>query len=231
MTMKRLAKALMIGAALFAWLPARGADGPPEWAYQMTPASFKAAPDDGVPRRVPDSSATYTVTQLRDRFIAPVWHPEDHPPLPQIVAQGRKPNVFACGFCHRADGPGGPENSSLAGLPATYVVQQMADYKSGARKTSVPKRNADLMISLTQDITNAEVEAAAAYFSALKPRANIRVVETTTVAKTFVAGWFLAASTPGEKEPLAQRIIEVPEDLEQFENRDPRARFIAYVPT
>jgi len=106
----------------------------------------------------------------------------------------------------------------------------MADYKSGARKTSVPKRNVDLMISLAQDITNAEVEAAAAYFSALKPRANIRVVETTTVAKTFVAGWFLAASTAGEKEPLAQRIIEVPEDLEQFENRDPRSRFIAYVP-
>jgi cytochrome c553 len=34
----------------------------------------------------------------------------------------------------------------------------------------------------------------------------------------------------GEKEPIGQRIIEVPEDLEQFVNRDTRARFIAYVP-
>jgi cytochrome c553 len=106
----------------------------------------------------------------------------------------------------------------------------MADYKSGARKTSVQKRNIDLMISLSKDIADAEVQAAAAYFSSLRPRSNIRVVETATVPKTFVAGGFLAASSTGEKEPIGQRIIEVPEDLEQFENRDPRSQFIAYVP-
>jgi cytochrome c553 len=86
------------------------------------------------------------------------------------------------------------------------------------------------MTSSSKDITDGEVEAAAGYFSALKPRTNIRVVETDSVPKTFVAGWFLAASKTGEKEPIGQRIIEVPENLEQFENRDPRARFIAYVP-
>ena len=58
--------------------------------------------------------------------------------------------MFACGFCHRADGPGGPENANLAGQPAAYIVQQMADFKSGARKTSVAKRNVDLMISLVE---------------------------------------------------------------------------------
>jgi cytochrome c553 len=196
----------------------------------VNPPDFKPHPDDGILRRVSGSTATYSLSQPRDRFIAPVWHPEDHPPLPQIVAQGRKPNIFACGFCHRADGPGGPENSSLAGLPAAYIVQQMADYKSGARTTSVPKRNVDLMISLSKDITDTEVQAAAAYFSALKPRANIRVVQTETVPKTFVAGWFLAVSKTGEKEPIDQRIIEVPENLEQFEHRDPRSTFIAYAP-
>ena len=86
------------------------------------------------------------------------------------------------------------------------------------------------MISLSKDITDAEVEAAAAYFSALKPKSNIRAVETDAVPKTFVAGWFLAASKTGKKEPIGQRIIEVPEDLEEFENRDPRSQFIAYVP-
>lgn len=210
--------------------PVFAAEEPPAWAYPVNPPDFKVRPEDGVLRRVPGSDATYSVTQLRDRFIGPVWHPGDHPPLPSIVAQGRKPNVFACGFCHRADGPGGPENSGLAGLPAAYIVQQMADYKSGARKTSVPKRNVDLMISLSKDITDAEVEAAAAYFSALKPRANIKIVETAAVPKTFVAGWFLAASPTGEKEALGQRIFEMPEDVEQFENRDPRSQFVAYVP-
>jgi len=75
------------------------------------------------------------------------------------------------------------------------------------------------------------IEAAAAYFSGLTPRATIKVVETETVAKTRVAGWFLSALPGGETEPIAGRIIEVPEDLERFEIRDARSRFIAYVPS
>ena len=48
--------------------------------------------------------------------------------------------------------------------------------------------------------------------------------------KTRVVDWHLAvASTPG-KEPLGRRIIEVPQNLEQFERRDGRSRLIAYVP-
>src|SRR5262249_17724301 len=226
----RRSAAVVVLALAFGFPFATPAAEPPAWAYPVNPPDLKPRTDDGVMRRVPESSASYSVTQLRDRFIAPVWHPGDHPPLPQVVAEGRKPNVFACGFCHRADGPGGPENPSLAGLPAAYIVQQMADYKSGARKTSVPKRNIELMMSLAKEATDAEVSAAAAYFSSLKPRANIKVVETDTVPKTSVAGWFLAASKTGEREPIGQRVIETPEDVEQFENRDPRSRFVAYVP-
>jgi cytochrome c553 len=151
--------------------------------------------------------------------------------MPEIVARGRKPDVRACGVCHRADGPGGPENSGLAGLPAAYIVQQMADFKSGARKTAAPERvPPQLMIALSQAATAAEVEAAAAYFAALKPRAIIKVVETDTVPKTFVFGWHLAPMKTGEREPIGQRIIEIPEDLERFVSRDARSRFIAYVP-
>ena len=220
----------LLAAVLVSPPQARAADGPPEWAYAITPADFKPVPDDGVPRRVAGSSAAYTLTQLRDRFIAPVWHPQEHPPLPSVVAQGRKPDVFACGFCHRADGPGGPENSALAGLPAAYIVQQMNDYKSGARRTAVPKRNVDLMISLAKASTDEEIAAAAAYFSALKPRQHTRVVESTTAPRTFIIANHYASLPSGEKEPLGKRIIEVPEDLEQFISRDTHARFVAYVP-
>ena len=136
----------------------------------------------------------------------------------------------ACGFCHRADGPGGPENANLAGLPAAYIMQQAADFKSGARKTSVPKRNIDQKPGMFQAATDAEVEAAAAYFSALKPRTIIKVVETDTVPKTYVTANHLAAVKTGETEPIGQRIIEVPEDLERFVSRDTHAVFIAYVP-
>ncbi len=207
-----------------------GADNPPDWAYPVNPPGFKPKPDDGAPRRVAGSGATYTLTQLRDRFISPVWHPQEHPLQPEVVARGRKPDVFACGFCHRADGPGGPENANLAGLPAAYIAQQMADYKSGARKTAVPGRNIDLMISLARAAADAEVQAAAAYFSALKTRAVVRVVEADSVPRTYVTGWHFAAIGKGEQEALGQRIIEMPEIFEQFENRDTHARFIAYVP-
>jgi cytochrome c553 len=33
-----------------------------------------------------------------------------------------------------------------------------------------------------------------------------------------------------EREPLGQRIVEIPDNLEQFESRDPRSTFTAYVP-
>ena len=197
------ALAMLSFAALLAGASSAQKPGiPPAWAYPVNPPDFKPAPDDGTPRHVPDSTAAYTLTQ-RDRFIAPDWHPGDHPPMPGVVAHGRKPDVRACGFCHRADGPGGPENASLAGLPAVYIAQQVRDLASGARKTSVPERvPTQLMTALSKAATAEEIEAAAAYFSALKPRATITVTETKTVPKTFVAGWFLAAVKAGEKEPI-----------------------------
>src|SRR5688572_3519011 len=210
--------------------PALSAEEPPAWAYPVNPPNIKLAPDDGVPRHVPNSTATYSLTQIRDRFVSPVWHPGDHPLLPEVVAQGRKPDVFACGFCHRAGGTGGPENANLTGLPASYIVQQMADYKSGARKTAVAKRNIELMISLSKAATDEEIRIAAEYFSALKPVSHVKVVESDIAPKTFTVSWHLAAEKSGEKEGLGQRIIEVPDVLEQFANRDSRARFTAYVP-
>jgi cytochrome c553 len=224
---------IRIFALLFlfvAGVPAYGAEAPPAWAYPVNPPDFVAPPDDGVPRRVPGSTATYTLTQLRDRFISPVWHPGEHATQPEIVARGRKPDVFACGFCHRADGPGGPENANLAGQPAAYLVQQMVDFRSGARKTSVAKRNVDLMISLSKPMTDAEIAEASAYFAAIKPRAIVKVVETDIVPKTFIMSNHLAAVPSGEKEPIGSRIVEVPEVLEQFVHRDTHAQFIAYVP-
>jgi cytochrome c553 len=203
----------------------------PAWAYPVNPPDFKLPADDGTLRSVPGSGEHYSTPQVRDRFLAPDWHPADHPPMPTIVAAGRKPDVSACGFCHRAEGTGGPENASLAGLPVAYMLQQMADYKSGARSTAVPKRAPHtLMIAGAKAIADDEAQSAAVYFSGLKPRKNIRVVETEEVPKTFVAGWFLAKQEAGGWEPVGQRIIETPDRLEHFDSRDSRATFTAYVP-
>ena len=77
---------------------ATAADAPPRWAYIEDNPNYKPPVDDGNLVRVPNSTAGYTWTQLRTRFIAPIWHPDDHGPLPDIVANGRKPDVFACGY-------------------------------------------------------------------------------------------------------------------------------------
>jgi cytochrome c553 len=202
----------------------------PAWAYPWAP-DFKAAADDGVPKRVPDSAAAFTIAQERDLFFAPDWHPGDHPAMPDIVAHGRKPDVRACGSCHRVEGTGGPENASLAGLAAPYIVQQMADYKSGARKFSGPQRSPVLlMTAIAKAATDAEVQAAAAYFSSLKPKSNIKVVETDTAPATQIARVFYMLDKNGGTEPLGERILEVPVDVAQFEHRDSRSQFVAYVP-
>jgi cytochrome c553 len=211
---------------------AQANDGPPAWAFPVNPSDFKPKPDDGVPRHVLDSTASFTVTQSRNLFFTPDWHPSEHPALPEIVAQGRKPDVMACGSCHRADGAGGPESAYIAGLPVAYFVQQMVDFRSGARSAaSAPHRiPAVLMMKGAKAITDAEIQQAAAYFSGLIPRATIKVVEAATVPKTHVTAWFLSRLPGGETEPLGRRIIEVPADLERFEMRDSHAQFIAYVP-
>ncbi|HEX2655344.1 MAG TPA: c-type cytochrome [Xanthobacteraceae bacterium] len=210
--------------------PAQNQNGPPAWAYPINPPNFQRTPDDGTIRRVPDSAAGFTLTQVRDLFAARDWHPEEHPPMPDIVATGRKPDVFACGVCHRADGPGGPENASLFGLSAEYIIQQTVEFKTGLRSNSVPRVATDLMIKASKAITDQELKEAADYFASIKPRSSIAVVETDTVPKTQVRDLFLAPMGGGEREPIGQRIIEIPENVEHFISRDSHARFIAYVP-
>ncbi len=202
----------------------------PSWAYPWDP-NFKVPPADDVLHRLPGSTAAFSSNQARDLFFSPDWHPDNQRVMPEVVSRGRKPDVRACGSCHRAEGTGGPENSSLAGLPAAYFVQQMADYKSGARKFSGPQRAPSvLMEAAAKAMTDAEVQAAAAYFSALKPKRIIKVIESDTVPKTYIARNFFVISKSGGTEPLGRRIVEVPDDVEQFELRDSRSQFTAYVP-
>lgn len=204
---------------------------PPSWAFVVDPPGTKPPVDDGTPLHVPGSSSAFTRTQLRDLHDVPDWHPGDHPPMPDVVAHGSKPGVFACAFCHLPNGLGRPENASLAGLRADYIVQQMADFKSGARKSSEPASlPVNLMIAVAKAATDAEVRAAADYFASLPAKPWIRVIEGATAPKTHAAGWMLVPTEPGATEPIGLRILEMPEDLERTELRDAASGFVAYVP-
>lgn len=203
---------------------------PPPWAYPVQPPVTPPA-DNGVPRRVLGSSVTLTLTQIRDLYVPPDWHPDDHPAMPGVVGHGRKPNTFACGYCHYPNGQGRPENSSLAGLSAGYIGQQIADYKNGLRKTSEPKMTPPpMMVDNAKSVTDDDVRISAEYFASLKYQPWIKVVETDTVAKTHVAGFMLVPLEGTGVEPIGQRIIEVAQDVARTTLRDSRSGFIAYVP-
>jgi len=209
-------------------------EAPPPWAYAVDeemapPTATPATPD--TPRHVPGSAASFTSAQVRDLFNVPDWHPTAHPAMPDVVRHGRAPDVFACGYCHLPNGQGRPENSSLAGLSVDYILQQMADFRSGRRRSSQPRHKPTAwMIAFETKATEEEERAAAEYFSGLKPRRWIRVVEAKTVPETRVSGWMLVPAAGASAVPIGQRIVEMAEDLERTELRDDESGFVAYVP-
>jgi cytochrome c553 len=208
------------------------AQGPPDklplWAY---PGHFEKNPVDATEEHLPGSKATYTKAQIADIFVVPDWYPDGHPAMPDIVAHGRKPDVYSCGHCHLPNGQGRPENASVTGLPVEYIVAQMQDFKHGLRKSSDPDMvSVANMVKLSQSITDDEIKAAAGYFSSFKLKPWIRVVEVEQVPKTTPSGGMMVVSPGGDKEPIGDRVIEVSESLERTELRDPTSGFIAYVP-
>jgi len=198
----------------------------PEWAYPVAPPAGPP-PDNTVQKSLPGSTKTYTAAQINDRFGPPDWYPEDHPPMPSIVANGKKPNAFACDLCHLTNGAGHPESAGVAGLPAGYIMRQMAEFKAGIRKGM----RAPVMVQIASALTEDETKAAAEYFASMKFPQFYKVVEADMVPKSYVgAGAMRLAAHEGGTEPIANRIIELPQDEERTEARDPRAIHVAYVP-
>lgn len=185
------------------------------------------APETPGPKTLPRSSKRYTQEQIDDLATPPDWFPEEHGQVPRIVADGTANKGFACGSCHLMSGYGHPESSDLVGLPAAYIIQQMADFKSGARKEPIR------MNAIAQATSDEDVKEAAAWFAGLKPSATpfIRVEETESVPKTYLGpGRMRFVQPEGGTEPIGKRIIMVPEDAARVRLRDPHSGFMAYVP-
>jgi len=219
-------------AALYIFTGAAGAQDafePPSWAYPLMDEGRGLGPDDGTLLSAPGSELQRTQSQINDPFNPPDWYPEEHPPLPESVAHGRPPDVNACGQCHMFHGMGHPESSMLAGQSVNYVVQQMRDFKSGARTSLYRRHNS--MLRIATHATEEEIRTAAEYFSQLEPVKWVTVIEADSVPETYVGQGNMRHPEPnGGMEPIGRRIIEVPEDSHRAERRDPHSPFIAYVP-
>jgi cytochrome c553 len=200
----------------------------PEWAYQSVTGEIPAAHqhDPDAPRSVPGSDLVRTQAEIDDHWNPPDWFPDRHPPVPEVVAHGNGPEVRGCAACHGFTGMGHPESSQLAGYTVNYIVNQIADFKSGARKDRF------WMNRLAAGMTDAEARTAAEYFAALEPLDwVVDVIETDTVPRTYIgAGRMRFVHPDGGTEPLGYKIIEVPEDRELATARHPESGFIAYTP-
>ncbi|MGH9678880.1 MAG: c-type cytochrome, partial [Candidatus Acidiferrales bacterium] len=215
---------------------------PLAWAYAVAvgpPAPPPPPPtpeEDAAIVHIPGSSQSYTGRQLRDSANVLDWFPNEHPPMPTIVAHRRSPGpnpwIGGCAWCHLPNGKGRPENAAIAGLPEGYILEQLADFKNGARKAADPgKRNTATMAGNAAGITDEEAREAAKYFSSLKMTPWIKVVETETVPKYHnVGGFFYAPSAGSETEPIGDRLLEMPVNTEQTELHSPKSSWIAYVP-
>jgi cytochrome c553 len=199
------------------------------WAFPQTQPGTQRPADDGTLKRVPGSDVTLTITQISDVFGPADWFPREHPAMPGIVAHGRREGgVWACALCHLPNALGHPESSGISGLSADYIVQDIRDWRSGARTAL---GGGGIMATFARAMTDGEVHEAAEYFASLKPARWTRVVEAETAPRTFVGlGNMRFLLEEGGTEPLGQRIVEVPEDNARAELRDSHSGFVAYVP-
>jgi cytochrome c553 len=205
----------------------------PAWLFPIDPPPLS---DEGIdPREVKElaqSHETFTQAQLTDLFYAPDWYPGTHGAMPKIVGRGRPPDVYACGFCHSPRGQGRPENAPLAGLPVSYIEQQVADFKSGARRRlwTGPYRPTDFMIHVAEFATPNEVRIAAEYFSRQRLLPRVQVLERSRVPRARVVGLVYATLDRGGDEELGERLLEFAPDPKRHEKRDETMRYLAYVP-
>ena len=188
-------------------------------------------------RQARGSRASYSLVDVRDGHNVIDWFPQDHPmPMPPIIKTRTGGGDWQHGPGMRlvpsSKRQGAPGKRAAGGIAVAYFMRQLQDFRNGLRRSADPRKpNTNTMIDLAKVMTDEEMRVSAEYFAAIKWTPWIRVIESDTVPKTRIVGNLFLAATQERTEPIAGRIIEVPEDLEQAETlRNPRSGFIAYVP-
>ena len=88
------------------------------------------------------------------------------PALANDAARAEEIVMGKCFVCHGVDGESSsPVFPRLSGQNARYVERQLADYKSGRRKSST-------MQPMVEDLSAADFKVLGLYFEARKPRAH-----------------------------------------------------------
>ena len=201
---------------------------PPAWLYPQNMAA-EPPPASHAPISVPGSRVTVDAAILHDRAQTVNWFPADQPAPPARVLKA-KTGESACGYCHMVNGVGHPQNISIAGLNADYVIAQFAAFRSGQRKAAQPGYIPNSsMTRVAGQVSETEVAELANYYSKLRYRSLIRVREAAMVPKVQAVG-LVWQRVPGPPEAIAGRIVELMDDPEDSIRHNPRGRSTAYVP-
>src|SRR6266567_3986717 len=195
--------------------------GLPDWAFNIPDKIQPSAVRPEGIVRANGSTREYEAAKIAGNANPPDWFPEEHGPAPRSV-NGDTGITMACGSCHLMSGQGHPESADLAGMPAEYLIRQMAYYKAGTRKDDAR------MGPIARATSDEDVHQAAEYFAALKPRTFVKVIESAIPPTTFIAtaGRHRQLHPSGGTEPIGHRILEIPADPFGTEIRDPHAGFI-----
>ncbi len=194
------------------------------WAFPIRDKVQPVIDERSGPQHVPGSTKSYTQDQIDDLKNPPDWFPDEHAPMPKVVAHGAEGGVLGCASCHLASGLGHPESANLAGVSAAYIKRQLSDFKAG-------NRMGEAMNDMTRNLSDEDAQQASDWFAALQPKTWERVVETDRVPKTFINQHLMRMPLPGgADEPIGDRIIELPQNVARAESRDPHSGFVAYVP-
>ncbi len=194
------------------------------WAFPIRDKVQPVIDERNGPQHVPGSTKSYTQEQIDDLANPPDWFPDEHAPMPKVVAHGAGGDILGCASCHIASGLGHPESANLAGVSAAYILRQLSDFKARLRM-------GEAMNDIARDLSDEDAKQASEWFAALKPKVWQPVVETDRVPKTFINEHLMRIPLPGGgDEPIGNRIIELPQDIARAESRDPHSGFIAYVP-
>jgi len=196
--------------------------GLPDWTFNIPDKIQPSAVRPEGIVRAPGSPREYEWAKVAGNANPPDWFPDEHPAAPRSVTGGTGIR-FACGSCHLMSGQGHPEAADIAGMPAAYLIRQMTYYKTGTRQDDAR------MGPIAKATSDEDIRQAADYFAAIKPNVWVKVIETATPPKTFIAtaGRHRQLHPDGGTEPIGRRILEIPADPFRTEIRDPHSGFIA----
>jgi len=216
----------------------------PDWLFPVDEETQRAAKrpppkeppkdppklDDKELLTIPDSDQKFTLARINDNFNAPDWFPAAHIAMPEIVAQGRKPRIIACAYCHTPTGQGRPENAALAGLPEAYIKEQLKAFRDGSRAPSGPElyKPSRSMQAVAVAMTDEDIDASAKYFAQQKLARRHYVIEAINIPRAEPSDWVYKQVDGSED--LGTRVLEVAPDITRHQHRDPKMQYTAYVP-